>query len=132
MRKCFLTIVTNADGRETTFSGEAEMQLTPLTAHLRYVQDGATVELRFENRCVTINRQGEYLLFLQLEEGQRFHGKLGFQDNIGEILVETKKVAYAITDKSLLATLSYTLLFDGANQEMKLRLNAREKNSEEK
>ena len=132
MRNCFLTIVTNADGRESTFSTNAELKLTPLTAHLRYVQDGAMIELFFENRRVTINRQGEYSLSLHLEEGQCTKGTLGFQDNVGEMLVKTQKIAYAITDKSLLASLSYTLLFDGANQEMKLRLNAREKNSEEK
>ena len=46
MQPCFLRIVTSADGEESVFSQYAEMELTPLSAVLRYTQgDGRVLSL---------------------------------------------------------------------------------------
>ena len=132
MKKCSLTIVTAVDGQETNFSCEAEMELTPLSACLHYFQDGAETTVQFEKRTVTIQREGDYSMRLNLEEGKTLQGMLKFGESEGKLPVQTQKIAYAITDKSLLASLHYRLLFEGDAQEMKLRLNAREIYSEEK
>ena len=132
MQKCSLTIVTTADGQETNFSCEAELEIAPLSACLHYLQDGAKNMVRFADRKVTIQREGDYSMQLLLEEGKTHQGKLLLGGNEGSFPVMAKKVAYAITDKSLLASLHYFLMFDGEAQEMKIRLNAREIYSEEK
>ena len=132
MPKCSLTIVTDVDGQESVFSSKAEMDITPLSAYLRYRQDGANVVLRFENRAVYIDREGDYGMQLTLKEGKSLTGKLVFNGNEGVFPVQSERVAYSITEKSLLASLHYRLLFDGGAQDMKLRINARETYSEEK
>lgn len=132
MQNCSLTIVTDVDGEETTFSCKAEMELTPFSARLRYMQNDAVTVLFFKNQTVTVAREGDYCMQLTLKEGQTLDGKLILNGNEGIFPVQTQKVAYVITEKSLLASLHYKLLFDGGAQEMKLRLNARETYSEEK
>ena len=132
MQKCSLTIVTDVDGEKTTFSSKAEMELTPLSARLRYMQNTDVTVLSFENQTVTVAREGDYSMRLTLKEGKTLEGKFILNGNEGVFPVQTQKVAYAITEKSLLASLHYKLLFDGGAQEMKLRLNARETYSEEK
>lgn len=132
MQKCSLTIVTVADGQESNFVCVAEMELTPLSACLHYIQEGAKTVVRFAEKKVTIQREGDYSMQLCLEEGKTLQGKLTIGGNEGIIPVHTQKIAYAITDKSLLASLQYRLIFEGGAQEMKLRLNAREIYSEEK
>lgn len=132
MKKCSLTIITCADGQETNFSCEAEMELSPLSASLHYIQDGGDTVISFAERKVTIQRTGDYSILLNLEEGIIREGKLSIGSNDGNFQVISKKVSYAITDKSLLASFHYQLLFEGGTQDMKLRLNAREIYSEEK
>ena len=132
MQKCSLTIVTDVDGEKTTFSCKAEMELTPLSARLRYMQNTDVTVLSFENQTVTVAREGDYSMRLTLKEGKTLEGKFILNGNEGVFPVQTQKVAYAITEQSLLASLHYKLLFDGGAQEMKLRLNARETYSEEK
>ena len=132
MRKCSLTIVTTVDGQETSFSSEAELEGTLLFARLQYMQDGAKTILQFKDRKVFIQRKGDYSMQLHLEEGKTTLGQLTIGTNVGEFPITTKRIAYTITEKSLLASLHYQLMFEGAIQEMKIRLNAREIYSEEK
>lgn len=108
------------------------MELTPLSARLRYMQNTDVTVLSFENQTVTVAREGDYSMRLTLKEGKTLEGKFILNGNEGVFPVQTQKVAYAITEQSLLASLHYKLLFDGGAQEMKLRLNARETYSEEK
>ncbi len=132
MRKCSLIIVTSVDGTETSFSGEGTLEGTLLFARLQYAQDGAKTIIEFKDRQVAIKREGDYSMQLLLEEGKTTLGQLTIGTNAGAFPVTTKKIAYTITEKSLLASMHYQLMFEGGAQEMKIRLNAREIYSEEK
>ena len=102
MQKCSLTIVTDVDGEKTTFSCKAEMELTPLSARLRYMQNTDVTVLSFKNQTVTVAREGDYSMRLTLKEGKTLEGKFILNGNEGVFPVQTQKVAYAITEKSLL------------------------------
>ena len=132
MRKCSLIIVTLVDGQETSFSCQAEMEGDLLFARLQYIQDDAKTIIEFKDRKVAIIREGDYSMRLNLEEEKILLGKLKIGTTEGEFPVKTQKIAYTITEKSLLASLHYQLMFEGGIQEMKIRLNAREIYSEEK
>ena len=77
MQPCFLRIVTSADGEESVFSQYAEMELTPLSAVLRYTQGDGRVFLRVSREGVLVEREGDYALKLYLSEGQTTAGVLG-------------------------------------------------------
>ena len=66
MQPCFLRIVTSADGEESVFSQYAEMELTPLSAVLRYTQGDGRVFLRVSREGVLVEREGDYALKLYL------------------------------------------------------------------
>lgn len=75
MQPCFLRIVTSADGEESVFSQYAEMELTPLSAVLRYTQGAGRVFLRVSREGVLVEREGDYALKLYLSEGQTNGGR---------------------------------------------------------
>ncbi len=133
-----LTIATGVDGGvESLSTYDADMEITPFSAFLRYTDNGAFVRLRLENDEVSIEREGDYTLSLRLKEGERFSGKLGVSGSFGELETQTKMLNYSIKtvkNTSFLLALKYDLLFsNGEKQEMKIRLFAKtEKNSEEK
>ncbi len=132
MQNCDLTIVTIADGRETRIRRNAEMELKPLSAVLCYKEEEALITVRIENGKVSLERQGDYSLFLPLQEGRTLIGKLGFGGAEGEIAVQAERVGFSIGERSLLANLKYSLDFGQEKQKMQIRLNAREIVSEEK
>ena len=127
-----MTIVTVADGVESRIRRNAEMELKPLSAVLRYKEENSLVTVRIENGKVFLARQGDYSLFLPLEEGKTLIGTLGFGSSEGEISVTAERVGFSLGEKSLLANLKYTLDFGQEKQKMQIRLNAREIVSEEK
>lgn len=127
MLPCNLTIVTSADGKESTFSQNAKMELSPLSAILCYNQSDACVCIRLEKGQVFIERRGDYTLRLTLAEGETRPGAIGLSDAEGKIMVTTHRIGYTIKERSFLLSMKYTLHFDGGSQEMKIRLVAREK-----
>ncbi|MBQ8659130.1 MAG: DUF1934 family protein [Clostridia bacterium] len=132
MQACDLTIVTIADGTEKSIRRNAEMELTPFSAVLRYREENAVVTVRIENGKVFLSRDGDYSLFLPLKEGEETTGTLGIGGSEGEIKIFSERVGFSIGQRSLLAVLKYTLDFGREKQKMQIRLNAREKISEEK
>ena len=85
MQPCFLRIVTSADGEESVFSQYAEMELTPLSAVLRYTQGDGRVFLRVSREGVLVEREGDYALKLYLSEGQTTAGVLGDGGKSGNV-----------------------------------------------
>lgn len=127
MQSCFLTIVTSVDGKENTLSLDAEMELSPLSAVLRYRQGEGQICLRLREGCFFVERQGDYVLRFRFIEGETLSGSLGLPGAEGEVEVTTRRLGWSIGKNSFLLLLDYSLGFVGGTQEMKLRLNARSK-----
>ncbi len=132
MRACDLTIITITDGKESRIRRSAEMELSPLSALLRYNDDGALVQVQIKDGKIFLSRTGDYSLSLILDEGKTTRGTLGIGGSNGEIFVQSERVGFSIGEKSFLANLKYTLDFGQEKQKMQLRLNARESITEEK
>lgn len=133
MRKCRLRIATTTDGEERIFTQRAEMELKPLSAIIRYTQDGGRVELKIENGEVTTECVGDYRLKLRFLEGERTLGTLGISESNGALEVVTHKLSYKLNENSLLLSIKYALLLDGGEQEVSLIVTATgENHSEEK
>ena len=95
-----------------------------LSAVLRYSDENATVLIRVDGEGVTIERDGDYSMRLFLQEGKRTVGTLSIAGNVGDVVVETQKIAYSIGKKSLLMQLHYTLIFGEEKQDMRIRLSS--------
>ncbi len=132
MQNGFLTIVTAVDGVESRISCKAEMELSPLSAVLRYSDENAIVEMRISGNAVGIKRDGDYSMHLFLEEGKRTKGGIAIAGNVGDLIAETERVVYTVGKNSLLMQLHYTLIFGEEKQDMRIRLNASQNPSEEK
>ncbi len=125
MQACYLTITTTADGVETKVSKTAEINLGIQSAELRYQDEGAFVHLSLRGESVTIERQGDYTLFLSLNRGETTVGTVGIGGSYGEIRLYTHKVQYTLNEESLLLLLRYDMLIGEETQEMSLRLLAK-------
>ena len=127
MQPCFLRSVTSADGEESVFSQYAEMELTPLSAVLRYTQGDGRVFLRVSREGVLVEREGDYALKLYLSEGQTTAGVLGLSGTEGKVETSAHRIGFSIGENSLLLSMKYTLRFDSGKQEMNVRLVAQGK-----
>lgn len=127
MKKAKLTINTQVDNAsETTASYEAKIKLAENSALLHYEEQGARVTLALENGEIRIQREGDYTFALHLVEDREMPANLGILGSVGEIKTKTHSIQYVITEKSLLLSIKYELIFvGGEKQEMKLRLIAR-------
>lgn len=125
MQRAFLSITTTVDGEEHRISRDAEMELSSVSAVLRYEEEGAMVSLEIVDGVVSYVREGDYGLSLRLVEGQRTEGKLLLGASSGTMLAETKKIQYNISKSGLLFKAEYTLLFGEEKQEMRLNVSAR-------
>lgn len=126
MQPCTLTIVTTTDGEAHTVNRTAEIELMPLSAFLRYHDEGAIVEIDLQNGKAKLNRTGDYTIFLPLTEGEKTLGRLGLgEDSGGNLPVTADKIAYSITKTALIASLKYRLHFGEETQTVSLRLSAK-------
>ncbi len=125
MQACNLTITTTADGIETKVSKTAEINFGIQSAELCYQDEGAQVILSVCGERVTIERKGDYTLFLPLNRGEMTIGKLGIGGSCGELRLYTHKVQYVLNEQSLLLLLQYDMLMGEETQKMSLRLLAK-------
>ena len=125
MQTCKITLTTSVDGKETQIIRTGSVLLSLSKSVVRYQEETAEITLIFEKQCVNLERRGDYALSLILKEGEICDGKLGFGGAVGDIRVKTHKVGYSIGKDSLLACLSYDLIFGEEKQEMKLRLHVK-------
>ena len=132
MRDASLTIYTTVDGEESCFSSKAEMEITSLSAVLRYIDSQAVVVLTLRGNQLLIERQGDYGLRLNLQEGEETLGTLSIAGNEGEVKVFTERLAWAIGKNTLILQAYYTLNFGNEKQMMRLRLKASQNSLEEK
>ena len=127
-----MTISTTVDGKESRTSCKAELELTPMTAVLRYQDENASVSLTLNGASLIIERRGDYGLYLPLTENAYTVGRLSIAGQDGEVKIYTERLAYTIGKSSLLLQLFYTLFFGEEKQEMRLRIRASQNHSEEK
>ena len=130
-RPCHLRIVTSADGEESVFSADAEMELCPQSALLRYRQDGGRVILRIGREEILLERTGDYTLSLRFAAGECSPGVLGIAGSEGKVETFTHRAGMRIGENSVLLSLHYTLRLEGGDREIKLRLTARVKGDPE-
>ena len=127
-----MTISTTVDGKESRTSCKAELELAPMTAVLCYHDENASVSLTLNGASLTIERRGDYGLYLPLTENAYTVGRLSIAGQDGEVKIYTERLAYTIGKSSLLLQLFYTLFFGEEKQEMRLRIRASQNHSEEK
>lgn len=125
MRKCRLSITTVADGKETNFSQNGEIDVLDSSINIRYKDENALVSIIIKEKETQIIRQGAYSLRLLLREGEETLGSLGIQNSEGELKTYTKRISYSQRKDSLLLSMSYLLLFADEPQEMKLNIFAK-------
>jgi len=125
MRSCWISITTVADGRETKFSTEGKMEITPLGARLTYAEENAQIGLELLENEAKIVRMGDYTLSLALKQGEQASGSIGIAGSSGDISTYTHKLAYSAQENSLLISLRYDLTISGEKQEMRLRIYAK-------
>ena len=125
MDACFLTITTTADGQEYTLSYDGELKLLIDGADLRYQDGQSSVTMEIRPAGVSVLREGDYTLKLRLEEGKRKSGTIGIGGSEGEVFTQTEKLAYSVSERSLLLKAEYSLIIGSEKQEMKIRLHAK-------
>lgn len=122
MQTCKITLTTSVDGKEAQIVRTGRVVLSLSKSMVSYQEENADITLIFEKECVKLERRGDYALSLLLKQGELSDGKLVFGGSVGNIRVKTHKVSYSIGKDSLLACLSYDLIFGEEKQEMKLRM----------
>jgi len=125
MKVCKVTITTVADGRENTITRKGEMDVSSVGGILRYQEENAKVNVRLQGNSATIERFGDYTLFLPLEQNVFCDGEIGIGGSGGTVKTYAHKIAYAVTKDSLLLSLHYDLIISGEVQKIRLRLLAR-------
>ena len=123
-----LTISTTIDGEEKIFSVAANLALSPFKASIKYTEDGDDIQIDIASRGVSIKRIGELTEELCFRKGQTEYGKIGLSGSEGDVGVKTEKLAYRISEDSVLLQMTYRLLFGHGEQVTKIRLLARIKN----
>lgn len=119
MNNCSILIKTVADGVENTVRRDGKF-LVGETVKICYAEQSAEICLTIENGCVTIERKGDYGMFLQLTPHTITAGTLSISGNQGEIRVQTERVECTQSENGLRVRLQYTLLIGNERQEMQL------------
>ena len=132
MQDAYLTISTTVDGKESRMSCKAELELVSTSASLRYRDENASVSLSLYGDSLTIERVGDYGLYLPLTENAYTVGRISIAGQDGNVKIYTERLAYTIGKSTLLLQLFYTLFFGEEKQEMRLRVRAAQNHSEEK
>lgn len=125
MKKCRITVASSADGRENEIVRDGEMEISGLCGKICYQDGQASVEIKIEKDQTVITRSGDYDMRLTLCKGEICAGMLGIMGSQGQVFTQTHKLSYSITERSLLLSAHYDLLFGEERQAMKIRLHAR-------
>ena len=126
MKKCRMQISTITDGNRQEISREGEFLLLPRSAVLCYKEDATQVTIRLDGEKALVERIGDYYLSLRLENGKTTEGILGIGGGEGKILSQTHEIEYRISERMLVLSLVYDLIFGEERQKMHLRLLAAE------
>ena len=119
MNNCSILIQTVADGVENTVRRDGKFSFGK-PVRICYVEPNAEICLTLENGVATIERKGDYGMFLRLTPHTITAGTLCISGNQGEIRVQTERVEYKETENGLRVRLQYALLLGNERQEMQL------------
>ena len=111
------------DGKKTRVIRNGNLHITDTQSSVSYNEENAMVSVTVQDKQVTLERKGDYSLFLPLQKGKTLDGTLGLGDNAGAIQVHTQRIGYSILDKKLMLNLKYTLII-GEPQEMQVKIEA--------
>ncbi len=124
MAICKLTITTSVDGVSNQTHRMGKIEISESEIVLSYREENARVCVALVGKSALVEREGDYLLRLPLEEGKVREGFLGVGGSEGEISVRTDSVEYAVEGSAFRASLRYGLLFGDETQEMRLEIRA--------
>lgn len=122
MKTCRVTMATVADGKKTEIIRDGKMFLADNRAELVYTEENATITLVFDKGAVYIERQGDYTMRLTLKKGEKCNGMLGIGGAEGQVQTQTSRLAYSLTENSLMLSLHYDLFVGNEPQNIRLRL----------
>ncbi|MBQ7879613.1 MAG: DUF1934 family protein [Clostridia bacterium] len=111
MHKCRITVASSADGQENGLVLSGELQLFGTTATLCYQDGDASVEIAVEKEQTVITRRGDYEMCLTLRKGEICTGTLGIMGSEGQVFTQTHALSYSVSERSLLLSAHYDLLF---------------------
>jgi hypothetical protein len=118
-----VTIVTVIDGIETRFSTPAEAELSSSFGRVKYQADGSLVGVEITPSKFTMQRTGDFSLFLCLKAGEHTNGVFGAIGKEGKISVFTKKLKVSLSERNALVAAEYELIFPAETQHVKIRMS---------
>ena len=125
MQNCRITVASSADGQENEIVRSGELAINGTAATLCYQDGQASVKIEVESGEMRVIRRGDYEMSLTLRKGEICAGTLGIMGSNGQVFTQTHAVSYSVSERSLLLSARYDLLFDIERQAMKIRLHAR-------
>ncbi len=120
---CKLTIRTTVDGQESKVVRMGKLTVEEEKILLFYREENAQVQLLLCGDKATVERKGDYELYLPLEKGDSV-GRLGLGGSTGELPLATHCVDYAYKGGKLTLSLVYDLGFGKEKQRMQLQITA--------
>lgn len=122
VENCTLSIVSCVDGvsSKTETKGFLDFEGKLLS----YTDAEGTTEISFNNE-ITVERKGNYGLFLLLRQGETTTGKLSIGSNVGELPILTQNCRYELSQKCLKFWMNYDIDMSGTVQNMRLYLVAK-------
>ncbi len=124
MAVCKLTILSFVDGQENKRIRMGKLEREGEKHILFYREESAQVRICLQGGKATVDRVGDYSLFLPLEEGKVTLGRLGMGGSEGEIPVATSVIDYKAEENFLKVVLGYRLQFGAEPQKMRLEITA--------
>ena len=125
MQTCRVTIASSADGQENESVKKGSLAVNGTGATVCYQDGEAQVQIVVDREQTVITRRGDYEMRLVLRKGEICAGTIGIMGSSGQVYTQTHALAYSVSERSLLLSAQYDLLFDKERQAMKIRLHAR-------
>jgi uncharacterized beta-barrel protein YwiB (DUF1934 family) len=122
MKNSKITITTTIDNQSTETVRAGQALLTPFNARAVYNESNAQVVISLEDGVLRIVRTGDYTQTLLFKNGETLEGSLGIGGAEGVIYTKTHKLAFSLSDTSMLLSLHYSLLIGDEPQDVKIRM----------
>ena len=130
METCLLTIITVTDGKKSEVTKRGQCLLSPTLTQIEYEEENARVSVRFEKGEAHVLREGDYTLSLPLKKGTKTLGEIGINGAIGNVEIETSRIAYSQRENDFTLSLRYSLWLGTERQNMSIRLLVKKEKGE--
>ena len=122
MQACKFTINTSVDEVESAVARVGTIQVEDGIFVLCYEEENARVIITLQKGVARIDRDGDYSLQMQLEEGKTTKSLLSIGGTQGGIVTKTHRVKYSQEGKVFKLSLRYDLIFS-EDEVQKTKLN---------